>query len=180
MTMESDDCDVVVVGGGPAGAAGAARLPGRGFRTVLIDRASFPRDKVCGDFVGPTALAELADLGVAQTEAFQATSKMADLALHVDGDQLPVLGIPQVDGFPSYGRVIPRLQLDAWILDAARHAGATVLEGRKVTAVQRAPDAITVRGQSAAGPWQLRTRLLLGADGRHSMAARTLHAGVPA
>jgi flavin-dependent dehydrogenase len=71
------------------------------------------------------------------------------------------------------------MQLDAWILDAARHAGATVLDGRKVTAVQQAPDAITVRGDSAAGPWQLRTRLLLGADGSNSMVARTLRGGVP-
>jgi geranylgeranyl reductase family protein len=174
------DADAVVAGGGPAGAAAAARLAARGFRTVLVDRASFPRDKVCGDFVGPTALAELADLGVAQAGAFRATSKMTDLALHVDGDQLAVMGIPQVGGLPGYGRVIPRLRLDAWILDAARQAGATVLEGRKVTAVQQAPDAVTVRGQSAAGPWQLRTRLLLGADGSNSMVARTLHAGVPA
>jgi len=178
-TAPGHDADAVVVGGGPAGAAAAARLAGQGFRTVLVDRATFPRDKVCGDFVGPTALAELADLGVAQTEAFRATSKLADLALHVDGEQLPVMGIPQVDGLPAYGRVIPRLQLDAWILDAARHAGATVLDGRKVTAVQQAPDAITVRGDSAAGPWQLRTRLLLGADGSNSVIARTLRGGVP-
>jgi len=173
------DADAIVVGGGPAGAAAAARLAARGFRTVLIDRASFPRDKVCGDFIAPAALAELADLGVAQTEAFRATSKMSDLALHVDGAQLTVMGIPRVDGLASYGRVIPRLQLDAWILDAARHAGATVLDGHKVTAVQQAPDAITVRGDSAAGPWQLRTRLLLGADGSNSIIARTLRGGVP-
>jgi menaquinone-9 beta-reductase len=173
------DCDAVVVGGGPAGAAAAARLAARGFHTVLVDRAVFPRDKVCGDFVGPEALAELADLGVAQEKAFRATSKMADLALHVDGDQLAVMSMPQVDGLPSYGRVIPRLQLDAWILDAARRAGATVLEGHKVTAVQQAPDAVTVRGHSAAGPWQLRTRLLLGADGSNSMVGRTLRGGTP-
>src|ERR1700733_2107640 len=173
------DADAIVVGGGPAGAAAAARLAARGFRTVLIDRATFPRDKVCGDFVGPTALAELADLGVAQAEAFRATSKMADLALHVDADQLTVMGIPQVDGLPGYGSVIPRLQLDAWILDAARQAGATILDGRKAEAVEQSPDAITVRGRSAAGPWQLRPRLLLGADGSNSMVARTLRGGVP-
>jgi geranylgeranyl reductase family protein len=179
MGAPGDDSDVIVVGGGPAGAAAAARLAVRGYRTVLVDRASFPRDKVCGDFVGPTALAELADLGVAKTKAFGTTSKMAQVALHVDADRPAVLSIPQVDGLPGYGRVIPRLQLDALILDAARHAGATVLEGRKVTEVHQAPDAITIRGHSAAGPWQLRTRLLLGADGSNSMVARTLRGGVP-
>ena len=69
------DCDVVVVGGGPAGAAAAARLAAGGFRTVLVDRASFPRDKICGDFVGPMALAELADLGVAEAERIRRDSR---------------------------------------------------------------------------------------------------------
>src|SRR5262249_60939913 len=98
---------------------------------------------------------------------------------HVDGDELGVLPIPQVDGLPAYGQVIPRRQLDAWILDAARHAGATVLDGRKVTAVERAPDAVTIRGHSAAGPWQLRTRLLGGADGSNSIIARALRRTLP-
>jgi len=173
------DWDAVIVGGGPAGAAAAARLAARGFRTVLVDRASFPRDKVCGDFVGPAALAELADLGVTETEAFRASGKMRNFALHVDGEQLAVLRIPQVGGLAGYGRVIPRLQLDTWVLDAARCAGATILDGRKVTEVQPGPDAVTVRGQSAAGPWQLRARLLLGADGSNSMVARVLRGAVP-
>jgi menaquinone-9 beta-reductase len=177
--MQAHDCDVVVVGGGPAGAAAAARLAAGGFRTVLVDRASFPRDKVCGDFVGPMALAELADLGVAQLAAFGATAAMATLALHVDSDRPALLGIPEVDGIPGYGRVIPRLQLDAWIVDAARQAGATVLEGRKAQAVRQGPDAVIVTGGGAAGPWQLRARLLLGADGSNSMVARTLRGGAP-
>ena len=139
---------MAVVGGGPAGAAAAARLAADGFRTVLIDRARFPRDKVCGDFVGPMALAELADLGVAQTAAFGATSTMAQLALHIDADQPAEVGIPKVDGIPGYGRVIPRLQLDAWIQDTARRAGATVLDGRKAESVERVPAGIVVRGRT--------------------------------
>jgi len=173
------DCDAVIVGGGPAGAAAAARLAARGFTTILVDRAAFPRDKVCGDFVGPAALAELADLGVTSTEAFGATNTIRDCALYVDGDQLGALAIPQVDGLPAYGRVIPRRHLDAWVLDTARRAGATVLEGRKVTAVQQAPGAVTVHGHSAAGPWQLRTRLLIGADGSNSIIARALRGSPP-
>src|SRR6516225_10794253 len=129
-TALEPDCDVVVVGGGPAGAAAAAWLAAGGFTTVVVDRATFPRDKVCGDFVGPAALAELADLGVTGTEAFAATNTVGECALHVDGNQLGVLAIPQVGGLPAYGRVIPRLQLDAWILNAAQRAGATVLHGR--------------------------------------------------
>jgi len=173
------DCDAVVVGGGPGGAAAAARLAAQGFSTILVDRATFPRDKACGDFVGPAALAELADLGVAGTDAFGATNTISDCALHVDGDRLGALAIPQVGGLPAYGRVIPRRQLDAWVLDAARHAGATVLDGRKVTAAEQAPGAVTVYGHSAAGPWQLRTRLLLGADGSNSIIARTLRGTAP-
>ncbi|HEX6451376.1 MAG TPA: geranylgeranyl reductase family protein [Trebonia sp.] len=173
------DCDAIVVGGGPAGAAAAARLAARGFTTILVDRATFPRDKVCGDFVGPAALAELADLGVTGTEAFGATNTIGECALHIDGDQLGGLAIPEVDGLPAYGRVIPRRQLDAWVLDAARHAGATVLDGHKVTAVEQAPDAVTVHGHDPTGPWRLRTRLLLGADGSNSMVARTLRGTAP-
>ena len=173
------DCDAIVVGGGPAGAAAAARLAARGFRTIVVDRATFPRDKVCGDFVGPAALAELADLGVTGTDAFDATNTIGVCALHVDGDHFGALAIPQVDGLPAHGRVIPRRQLDAWVLDAARQAGATVLDGRKVTAVEQASDAVTVRGHSAAGPWQLRSRLLVGADGSNSIIARALRGTVP-
>jgi geranylgeranyl reductase family protein len=173
------DCDAVVVGGGPAGAAAAARLAARGFATIVVDRATFPRDKACGDFVGPAALAELADLGVTGTEAFAATNTIGECALHVDRDQLGALAIPQVGGLPAYGRVIPRRQLDAWVLDAARHAGATVLDGRKVTAVEQAPDAVTVHGHSTVGPWQLRTRLLVGADGSNSIIARALRGSPP-
>lgn len=173
------DCDVVVVGGGPAGSAAAARLAAQGFATILVDRANFPRDKACGDFVGPAALSELADLEVTDTEAFGATNMIHDFALHVDGLPAGVLPIPRVNGLPPYGRVIPRQQLDAWVLDAARHAGATVCEGRKVTGVCPGRDALTVHGQCATGPWQLRTRLLIGADGSSSLVARTLRGSAP-
>jgi geranylgeranyl reductase family protein len=180
VATSAHDCDAVVVGGGPAGSAAAARLAARGFTTVLVDRSVFPRDKACGDFVGPAALAELADLGVTGTEAFDATNRIGKCALYIDGGQVGALEIPEVDGLPGHGRVIPRRRLDAWVLDTARNAGATVFDGRKVTRVEQAPDAVTVQGESAAGSWQLRTRLVIGADGSSSMVARTLRGNGPA
>ena len=62
--------DVAVAGAGPAGAALALRLARHGWRVALIDQHAFPRDKVCGDFVGPAGLAELRDLGIASLPAF--------------------------------------------------------------------------------------------------------------
>ena len=57
------DCDVAIVGAGPAGASTAAHLSRAGLRVWLLDQKRFPRDKACGDLVGPVALAELAGLG---------------------------------------------------------------------------------------------------------------------
>jgi menaquinone-9 beta-reductase len=76
-------------------------------RTILADRAPFPHDKVCGDFAGPAALAELAGPSVAETDGFRAASKIRDGAVHLDGDKLAGQPRPQVDGLPSHGRVIP-------------------------------------------------------------------------
>lgn len=79
------DWDAVIVGGGPAGAAAAARLAREGSGPSRSTGPPFrlPRDKVCGDFAGPAALAGLADAGAAETEGFRATSKILDGALHV-------------------------------------------------------------------------------------------------
>ena len=56
--------DVVVVGGGPAGAAAAIELARRGRDVMVVDRASFPRDKICGDGLTAGALRRLEDLGL--------------------------------------------------------------------------------------------------------------------
>ena len=57
--MDSERFDVIIIGAGPAGATAACLLAGKGYRTLLADRASFPREKVCGDGVGPRGMALL-------------------------------------------------------------------------------------------------------------------------
>ena len=58
-------CDVLIVGAGPAGSAAAFHAANRGYDVLLIDAATFPRDKTCGDGLTPRAMHELAALGVA-------------------------------------------------------------------------------------------------------------------
>jgi flavin-dependent dehydrogenase len=68
------DADVIIAGAGPAGAAAACHLARAGLSALLLDRAEFPRDKVCGDFVGPAALVELRHLGVSELAEYRTTN----------------------------------------------------------------------------------------------------------
>jgi geranylgeranyl reductase family protein len=141
---------------------------------MLLDRQVFPRDKVCGDFVGPVALIELAHLGVAAREEYRQTNLIHRASLYLNGRKLISSLIPQIDDLPSYGRVVPRARLDAWILDAARSAGAEVLEGERVTAYAADASGVTVSTTGPAGKRTLRARVLLGADGSGSLISRQL------
>ncbi len=114
--------DVVIVGAGPAGSIAALVLARAGVRVRLIDRARFPRDKLCGDTVNPGALAILHRLGLAH---------VADDGLPVDG--MIVSGEAGVRcegryGGGRQGRALPRHTLDARLLGAATAAGASVEE----------------------------------------------------
>lgn len=176
----SPDADVVVVGGGPAGASSAARLAAGGARVVILEQRAFPRDKVCGDFVGPAALMELESLGIASRPDYLATNVIRHAALYLDGRELIRRPLPNVEPLPAYGRCVPRLILDRWILDAAREAGARVIEGARVTDFEVTSDGISVNAQRGREPLRLRARLLIGADGSSSVVGRAMRGSVPA
>jgi menaquinone-9 beta-reductase len=130
-TSESQSFDAVVVGGGPGGAAAAYALARDGRRVVVIDKAKFPREKVCGDGLTPRAVKELVAMGV---------DTVGDGWARAEGLRIVGAGVvldlpwPHLSTFPGYGLVRTRLDFDSLLLDRAREAGAVVWEETEVTA----------------------------------------------
>jgi menaquinone-9 beta-reductase len=118
--------DVLVVGGGPAGSVTALVLARAGVKVALVDKSAFPRDKACGDVVGPRGLQVLSDLGLAPPTG-------RDI-----GDMLVVgptgrrVRLPSADGltYPGHGTAVTRTLFDAVLHAAAVSAGATPIVGR--------------------------------------------------
>ncbi len=118
---------MAVVGAGPAGSVTALVLARGGARVALVDKAAFPRDKACGDAIGPRAVAVLDDLGL--TPAGE-RAPLGDMV--VVGPSGRRLRLPCFEGidYPGYGYAIPRLGFDAWLVDEALGAGAVPVTGR--------------------------------------------------
>ncbi len=171
--------DVVVVGGGPAGSAIAILLAERGWSVRLIDKASFPRPKICGEYLSPEAARILDRLGVLKDVDAAGAQPLSGMRIVApDGTVLdaayPTSGPWR--GYRDHALAVERERLDAILLDRARGAFVDVRERhRAVDVVQDGDRVIGVRAEDADGrPFEAQARLVVGADGRASMVARAL------
>ncbi len=159
--------DVVIVGGGPAGATAAlaARRARPDASVLVLDRADFPRDKVCGDGIAPEALDVLAVLGV---DPASLTAGFAPVPrLRLTGPSGAV--VERAMHRPA--AVVPRQAFDARLLASARRAGAVVRRSL-VRRVDVRPDGVEVDGSVTAS-------VLVAADGAESVVRRALGVGTP-
>jgi flavin-dependent dehydrogenase len=169
------DCDVLIAGAGPAGAATALRLARAGHSVVVVDRATFPREKVCSEYMSPEGVRHLAELGVLERierEGGRAIRGTRVVAPH--GSALT--GLFALAGRPPFratGLSVSRRILDHALVEAARAAGATIHE--ETGAVGLLLESGLLRGlrvrDRTGTVRELRARLTIGADGLHSVLA---------
>jgi menaquinone-9 beta-reductase len=128
--MPDEHFDALVVGAGPAGSVAALVLARAGARVALLDKAEFPRDKACGDLVGPRGVRVMADLGLGPWPGSEELPAPGDML--VVGPTGRHVRLPSADGltYPGHGLAIPRLGFDAWLRDSAVEAGAQPVTSR--------------------------------------------------
>jgi len=174
--MAADRYDVAIVGARCAGAPLAALLARAGARVVVVERASFPSDTLSSHLFEADALAFLDRLGL--SEALRATgaplvgwtdTRVEDLRLS--------MALPQRPGDVGGMASVRRSLLDPLLADAAQESGAVLHTATEVTALlEDRGRVVGVRAKDAGGERELRARLLVGADGRHSTVAKLCRA----
>jgi menaquinone-9 beta-reductase len=162
--------DVLIVGAGPAGSVAALVLARAGVRVRLLDRARFPRHKLCGDTVNPGTMAILERLGLS---AVTAAALLVDGMIVTDASGVRCIGRY---GNGRHGRSLRRSAFDAALLDRAVAAGAQfddcVVVRQPVVRDGRVKG-VSVAG-SDGGSLQLTAALVIAADGANSRLARAL------
>jgi geranylgeranyl reductase family protein len=168
-----DTADVVVVGGGPAGAAAGIALARRGRHVVIVDKATFPRDKICGDGLTAGALRHLEDLGLDQA-AVPSWKAVDDVVVRSPSGHEVTFPLPRGDG--AYAVVARRTELDAALLDVARRAGVKVHDGHACTSARELEDRVVL---DVDGIGAIAARYAIAADGMWSPMRKHLGVAVP-
>jgi menaquinone-9 beta-reductase len=153
-----DSCDVLIVGGGPAGSSCAWKLRNSGLDVVVIDKASFPRHKVCGGWITPAVLTEL-EIDPAEYAKGRTLQPITAFRTGTIGGSTIETNC---DAAVSYG--IRRCEFDDYLL---RRARARLLLGTRLRSLERSGDQWIANGH-------IRARMLVGAGGHFCPVAHRL------
>lgn len=175
--MAADRCDVLVIGGGPAGAAAGFWLAKAGHDVCVLERKAFPRDKTCGDGLTPRAVHQLRDMGL--EPAIAAHHHRHDGLRAVAHGITLELPWPQHPVFPDHGYVVRRRDLDQLVAEHAAGAGATLLTATEAVRPLLHDGLLAgavVKDKASGATREIRARYVIVADGSLSRFGRALGA----
>lgn len=154
--------DVVVVGAGPAGVASSITLARAGRSVLLVDRAAFPRDKCCGDGLTTAALRELQALGF-RPDGLPSWQVVDDVVVRSPSGREVVFPLPRDRG--TFAAVVPRMELDAALVELAARAGVTVADGHAFSSIDVLGHRVVL---DIEGLGEVQARYAIAADGMWS------------
>jgi flavin-dependent dehydrogenase len=172
----TESTDVIVIGGGPAGSATALYLSMKGHRVLLLEQAHFPRDKVCGEFISPAADDLLDELGLLESIEALSPQRLLGVSIAAYGEDELNIDYPDLSGQKMASLSLPRITLDALMLDAVEQKGVKVLQGHKVTDLILQNDQVVgVEGRDdQKNPFSFKAKVVVDAGGRNCISLRRL------
>lgn len=173
LKTHSDNYDVIVAGGGPAGASAAIHLAREGMRVLLVEQKKFPRAKLCGEFISPECWNHFERLGVANAMKSAGPALLEETVFYSSKGHHVAVPSKWFGGRAAYG--LSRAVMDEVLLRRAQNEGVSVLEGASIAEpIVESGSVAGVRVKTNNGHDEYRAPVTVDATGRARILSREI------